>query len=50
MTVPNVAEWARHTSAPFRLSLIDGGHLFVRERGAEIVEQIASDLAVTTGS
>jgi surfactin synthase thioesterase subunit len=50
MSVPSVAEWAGHTSAPFRLSLHDGDHMFVRDRGVELLEQVASDLAVTTAA
>ncbi len=36
--------WARHTTAGFRLRTLRGGHLFVRDRPAELAALIAADL------
>ncbi|MEV5503072.1 thioesterase domain-containing protein [Nonomuraea fuscirosea] len=36
--------WARHTTAGFRLRTLRGGHLFVKDRPAELAELIATDL------
>ncbi|MFI6504012.1 thioesterase II family protein [Nonomuraea typhae] len=37
--------WARHTTAGFRLRTLRGGHLFVRDRPAELAALISADLA-----
>ncbi|RVX39049.1 surfactin synthase thioesterase subunit [Nonomuraea polychroma] len=37
--------WARHTTAGFRLRTLRGGHLFVKDRPAELAALIAADLA-----
>ncbi|MEU8395439.1 thioesterase domain-containing protein [Nonomuraea sp. NPDC048892] len=36
--------WARHTTAGFRLRTLRGGHLFVKDRPAELASLIAADL------
>ncbi|GAA1669658.1 hypothetical protein GCM10009733_078840 [Nonomuraea maheshkhaliensis] len=36
--------WARHTTAGFRLRTLRGGHLFVKDRPAELAELITADL------
>jgi medium-chain acyl-[acyl-carrier-protein] hydrolase len=40
ITVEDVAGWARHTSGPFRLTRFDAGHHFLKERAAQIVDEI----------
>ena len=37
--------WARHTTSGFRLRTLRGGHLFVKDRPAELAALIAADLA-----
>ncbi|SDH69796.1 thioesterase domain-containing protein [Nonomuraea jiangxiensis] len=37
--------WARHTTGGFRLRTLRGGHLFVKDRPAELAALIAADLA-----
>ncbi|MGN9786186.1 thioesterase II family protein [Nonomuraea sp. ZG12] len=36
--------WARHTTAGFRLRTLRGGHLFVKDRPAELAALVAADL------
>lgn len=45
LTPADVAGWARHGSAGFRLRVLRGGHLFVRDDAAELAALIAADLA-----
>ncbi|QYC41622.1 Linear gramicidin dehydrogenase LgrE [Nonomuraea coxensis DSM 45129] len=42
--VAEMLGWARHTSAGFRLRTVRGGHLFVKDRPAELAALIAADL------
>jgi surfactin synthase thioesterase subunit len=39
-----VAAWSRHTTAGFRLHLVDGGHLFPVRRAGHLLRRIAGDL------
>ncbi|GAA4103336.1 thioesterase [Nonomuraea soli] len=45
LTLADVAGWARHGTAGFRLRVLRGGHLFVRDDAAELAALIAADLA-----
>lgn len=40
----DMADWANHTRAGFRLAILDAGHDFVRERAHEVVAAIISAL------
>jgi surfactin synthase thioesterase subunit len=42
--VPDVAAWQWHTRSPGRLVTFSGGHLFLRDRSAEILREITYDL------
>ncbi|MER7366435.1 thioesterase II family protein, partial [Nonomuraea wenchangensis] len=42
--VAEMLGWARHTGAGFRLRTVRGGHLFVKDRPAELAELITADL------
>jgi surfactin synthase thioesterase subunit len=40
ISVDDVAGWARHTSGPFRLARFAAGHHFLKQRAAEIADEI----------
>ncbi len=42
--VPDVAAWHEHTTRPRRLVTYSGGHLFLREHRAALLDEIAYDL------
>lgn len=44
-----VEAWAAHTAAGFRLSEVDGGHFFLRDTPASLMDALGADLR-TTGS
>jgi surfactin synthase thioesterase subunit len=45
IAVDDVAGWVAHTSAAFRLSRLEVGHYFVKERATDVVTQIVHSLA-----
>ncbi|MDA0638781.1 alpha/beta fold hydrolase, partial [Nonomuraea sp. MCN248] len=47
VAVPDLLGWARHTTAGFRLRTLVGGHLFVKDRPADVAALIAADVAGT---
>jgi medium-chain acyl-[acyl-carrier-protein] hydrolase len=43
-----VEPWRTHTTAPFRMRVIEGGHLFVQSAQRELIAAIREDLRVDT--
>jgi surfactin synthase thioesterase subunit len=43
-TVEEVENWARHTSGPFDLKVYPGGHFYLNDRAAEVIETISGFL------
>ncbi|MEU4244964.1 alpha/beta fold hydrolase [Actinoplanes sp. NPDC026619] len=43
--VDEMLAWQRHTTEPYQVYPFTGGHLFVRDRAAEVLDCITADLA-----
>jgi surfactin synthase thioesterase subunit len=49
-TPGEMREWARHTASAFRLATVPGGHFFLRESRAAVLDVIAGALRPTVAA